>query len=163
MTSRTGVRTGNIIPIQPEKPTDKIYINNIYIRAREEITKCYTANLGYWPTPSIMDELLSMVEAGADVSLLCAVLEYTAQTAPRPTWAYARVVLRKQLAAGVRDADGFNAACNAFRAARAAALPAYKGGYYRPAVQEQKYQQRHYDDSYNDIPADQLAAMEATR
>jgi len=148
----------------------QIYINNIYIRARarEEteqlVSSCYASQLGYWPTAAIMEQLRTMMNGGADASLLCAVLEYTAQSAPRPSWAYARTVLQKQIAAGVKDADGFNQACSAYRAARSAAAPAYTPGYYKPQVQEQRYEQRHYDPAeYDDIPEDQLAQMAEMR
>lgn len=137
--------------------------NNIYIRAREDIKSvcevCFVHQLGYWPSTAAREQLQQLQADGASEELICAVLEYTAQNAPRPTWAYARTVLRKQLAAGVRTAEAFNEACAAFYAARTAA-PAYTPGYYKAPqkrVQEQQYQQRQYDPAELDaIPADLL-------
>lgn len=161
--------TGTAVPSSihnhtTDRPTNKIYINNIYIRARarETVRNCFASQLGYWPSEATSNEVEQLLDDGADVSLICAVIEYTARTAPRPTWRYACTVVRRQLAAGVTDADGFNAACAAFWAARKATKAEYKAGYYKPAVQEQAYHQRQYDPAeYDEIPSEQMREMEA--
>lgn len=156
----------------PESDTDTRYIyNNIYIRAREDTTalvqSCFVHQLGYWPSTGAMEQLRQLMDEGAGADLVCAVLEYTAATAPKPSWAYARTVLRKQLNAGVRTAEAFNAACEAYYAARAeaaSAAPAYTPGYYKGGgpkkVIEQQYSQRQYGPELDEIPADLLAAIQ---
>ena len=81
--------------------------------------------------------MLSMVEQGAALDLIAAVIEYSA-SAPRPSWVYARTVLRRQMDIGTRTAAEFVTACSEYRrkAAERAAGPR--------RVAEQCYSQREY-------------------
>ncbi len=83
----------------------------------------YQYTLGYPASRSVQIQLIKLLETDC-ASLICAVLEYTAATAPRPSWPYARAVINKQLAMGNKSAEGFNAACERYRAEHAGQAPA---------------------------------------
>lgn len=141
--------------------------NNYYytrVRAREEtnlglemVGEMYLDTLGR-PMPAyIQHEVLQLIDSGIQPDMVCAVLAYTAG-APRPSWAYARAVLDKQIAMGARTAADFQGNVSSWRDARAAAkVPPLQA---RKRTVEQQYDQRHYDPKeYDDIPADQLEEM----
>lgn len=114
--------------------------NNI-ARAREEawhaIDSAYYATFGRTIAPVVRAQMVQMLEQGAAPDLIAAVIEYSA-AAPRPSWAYARAVLRRQMDMGTRTAADFDNACSNFRrkAAERAAGPR--------RVAEQCYSQREY-------------------
>lgn len=163
-------------PVRDNKSTSNILY--IYTRAREQdpgedpredpgqpdcavsesIKTAYYMALGYYPTPRNQEQLHALMQAGASPCLLVAVLEYTAEHAPRPTWAYAQCVIRRKLAEGIATGDAFERSVAAWygqqiehRAAadqRPAAQPA------RPPkrVIEQLYEQREYvGDKYTSL------------
>lgn len=97
------------------------------------VLECYRSMLGYPAAPSVRLQMAKQLEI-AEPSLLCAALEYTAEHAPRPTWAYAKAVIDRQIIMGSRTASDFNKACAAFRE-----MPGYTPGYYQktlPTLQE---------------------------
>lgn len=109
------------------------------------VTECYRSMLGYPATAAVQYQLLKHLET-VEASMICAILEYTAAEATRPTWAYANAIITRQTAMGSRTAEDFNRACAAFRQQKAQPA-AYQPGYYRPApkkVLAQQYNQRDY-------------------
>ena len=113
------------------------------------VVDCYKSMFGYPPTHAILYQLMHHLET-ADTSLICAAIEYTALTAPRPTWAYANAVISRQLAKGSRTADDFNRDNEAFRR-----QSTYQPGFYKPVekrVLAQQYSQRDWTGpEYADI------------
>lgn len=97
----------------------------------------YFATFGRTIAPVVRAQMVQMLEQGAAPDLIAAVIEYSA-AAPRPSWAYARAVLRRQMDMGTRTAADFDNACSNFRrkAAERAAGPR--------RVAEQCYSQREY-------------------
>lgn len=74
------------------------------------------------PLPSFVAAELDEYDSrfAIDPSLIEAVIEYTAVTAPRPTWLYARTVLNEQMSRfDVKDRDGFLDSCNAYYQSKA--------------------------------------------
>lgn len=106
---------------------------------------------------AILVEIMEFHRQGAGFDLVAEIIRYTAG-APRPSWAYARAVLRRQMAAGVQSAKGFLAAENA-RAGRQ-----WSHG---KRVIEQAYEQREYNpadfDELSDEQLEELAKREAAR
>lgn len=97
-------------------------------------------------------EIMAMMAAGAGADLVAEIIRYTAG-APRPSWAYARAVLRRQMAMGTRTAEDF-AAREAARAERIHANGMPK------RVIEQCYEQRRYDAAeFGELSEEQLAEM----
>lgn len=93
-------------------------------------------------------EISDLMAKGASLDLICAVIRYTAG-APRPSWAYARAVLRRQMDMGTRTAADFQAR----EAARASAPPPKR-------VIEQCYGQRPYDPAdFGELSDEQLAEL----
>lgn len=157
----------------------KYNIYNTRARAREGdgttandiVEACYYTQLGYSPTPAIKGQIAQMMADGADHSLICAVLEYTAKTAPRPTWAYARSVIERQMVAGSRTADDFCQSVERYLAEKQkkarARVDCYRDGEYFSSrtqwgkrVIEQQYGQREYDPkAYDGLSPEQLAEM----
>lgn len=119
------------------------------------IIDCYRSMLGYSPTHAIQYQLLKYLEV-AEISLICAALEYTAYTAPRPTWAYANAVISRQIAKGSKSADDFIRDNLAFRNCQA-----YQPRYYQPGPKKvlgQQYSQRDYDPAeVNDMSPEDIA------
>lgn len=106
-------------------------------------------------------ELAERMQAGAQPDMLAAILEYTGG-APRPSWAYARAVIDRQLAMGARTAAAFRAGVEQYRAARCTqtAQPGQPGQYGPKRVQEQQYSQRPYDPADDDaLSPEQLAEL----
>lgn len=134
-------------------------LNNNSVPAREQaspewlaIEGAYYAAIGYSMTQAIRNQIAALMEQGAAPDLIAAVLEYTAE-APRPSWAYARTVLRRQMDTGTRTAEDFQQSVEAYRrkAAERAAGPdcwSAEKGYYASRgprrLPEQCYSQREY-------------------
>lgn len=100
-------------------------------------------------------EIMAMMAAGAGADLVAEIIRYTAG-APRPSWAYARAVLRRQMAMGTRTAEDFTA-----REAERAERGLHYGGNGMPKrVIEQCYEQRRYDAAeFGELSEEQLAEM----
>lgn len=97
-------------------------------------------------------EIMAMMAAGAGADLVAEIIRYTAG-APRPSWAYARAVLRRQMAMGTRTAEDFTAR----EAARAERIHA--NGMPKRVI-EQCYEQRRYDAAeFGELSEEQLAEM----
>lgn len=100
-------------------------------------------------------EIMTMMAAGAGADLVAEIIRYTAG-APRPSWAYARAVLRRQMAMGTRTAADF-AAREAERAERG--LQNAGNGMPKRVI-EQCYEQRRYDVAeFGELSEEQLAEM----
>lgn len=100
-------------------------------------------------------EIMAMMAAGAGADLVAEIIRYTAG-APRPSWAYARAVLRRQMAMGTRTAADF-AAREAERAERG--LQNAGNGMPKRVI-EQCYEQRRYDAAeFGELSEEQLAEM----
>ena len=144
--------SGTRVVTFPQEPYNNYYNNNYPVdgispkqdnnaRAQDPgwlaIEGAYYATFGRAIAPVIQAQMLSMVEQGAALDLIAAVIEYSA-SAPRPSWAYARTVLRRQMDMGTRTAAEFVTACSEYRrkAAERAAGPR--------RVAEQCYSQREY-------------------
>ena len=144
--------SGTRVVTFPQEPYNNYYHNNYPVdgispkqdnnaRAQDPgwlaIEGAYYATFGRAIAPVIRAQMLSMVEQGAALDLIAAVIEYSA-SAPRPSWAYARTVLRRQMDMGTRTAAEFVTACSEYRrkAAERAAGPR--------RVAEQCYSQREY-------------------
>lgn len=114
------------------------------------ILDCYKSMLGHQASGNIQMQLLKHLES-VEPSLICAALEYTAQCAPRPSWAYANATITRQAAMGSRTAEDFNNACAAFRAQQ---KNTYRPGFYQHSgkpVLAQQYSQRDYDSKEIDL------------
>ena len=100
-------------------------------------------------------EIMAMMAAGAGADLVAEIIRYTAG-APRPSWAYARAVLRRQMAMGTRTAEDFTA-----REAERAERGLHYGGNGMPKrVIEQCYEQRSYNAAdFGELSEEQLAEM----
>ena len=146
-------------------------LNNNSVPAREQagpewltIEGAYYAAIGYSMTQAIRNQIAALMEQGAAPDLIAAVLEYTAE-APRPSWAYARAVLRRQMDTGTRTAEDFQQSVEAYRrkAAERAAGPdcwSAERGYYasRPRrLPEQCYSQREYGPELNGPSPEDIA------
>ena len=103
----------------------------------------------------VVMEIMAMMAAGAGADLVAEIIRYTAG-APRPSWAYARAVLRRQMAMGTRTAEDFTA-----REAERAERGLHYGGNGMPKrVIEQCYEQRRYDAAeFGELSEEQLAEM----
>lgn len=151
----------------------------IYNRASEEpnldlecCKSAYYMALGYYPSPRIIQQMEILFSSGVCPALLVAVLEYTGEHAPRPTWAYAQCVLSRKMAEGVRSAEAFRASVDAWyrqaAATRAAAAVATEQKPPRRVKQvvEQAYSQRDYSDArFSGVlsPAEIAEAMKYAR
>lgn len=104
----------------------------------------------------VVMEIMAMMAAGAGADLVAEIIRYTAG-APRPSWAYARAVLRRQMAMGTRTAEDFTAR----EAARAERNFANGQQMSMPKrVIEQCYEQRRYDAAeFGELSEEQLAEM----
>ena len=128
------------------------------------IEGAYFATYGRAIAPVVRTQMQAMMEQGAAPDLLAAVIEYSA-AAPRPSWAYARTVIQRQMQQGTRTAAEFTAACAAYRqkAAQRARPDCWNAeqGYYssRPKrVIEQQYPQREYSPEDGGMSAEDIAA-----
>lgn len=147
-------------------------LNNNSVPAREQaslewlaIEGAYYATIGYSMTQAIRNQIAAIMEQGAAPDLIAAVLEYTA-AAPRPSWAYARTVLRRQMDMGTRTAAEFVGACSEYhrKAAERAARPdcwSADQGYYASRaprkLREQCYDQRDYSTMDTGMSAEDIA------
>lgn len=92
-------------------------------------------------------EMLRMMQHGAAPELIVAVLDYSTG-APRPSWAYARAVLQRQMAMGTRTAADFaqkEQQRAADRRRREEENPGWQSWGRPKRVIEQMYDQRRYD------------------
>ncbi len=166
-------------PVRDNRITDKdniIYIYNTRARTRVEenpdqeteiIKTAFYMALGYWPTPIIMQQVSAFLQSGIDAGLIAAVLRYTGEHAPRPTWAYARSVIDRKCRDGITTAAAFESSVAAWYAQRQMPVspsPAAQGrGNRIPArrtktVIEQQYDQRDYDPAVVDgLTPDEIA------
>lgn len=139
---------------QNNTTTNIIYYNNTVSLSLSSsydlIAECMEAQLGYLPNDRTRRQIVQLLQKGAAAEMICAVIEYTKQYAPRPSWAYAHRVAVNQLELGNTTADAFCSAAEAFWSRKAA--PLYKPGYFtasRPdfskQVLAQQYSQRDYD------------------
>lgn len=111
--------------------------NYYYNSELPQLMAVYHQELGYPMPPAVQRQCVNLLNLSeCTPGLIAAVIEYTAVTAPRPSWPYARSVINAQMKAGVYTAEAFEAACDAFRAKRA------RVGSKR--VIEQEYSQREY-------------------
>lgn len=159
--STAPILTPNVITF-PEKNNNQAYNNNYYYtHAREDISldvqmvgEMYLDTLGRQMPRYIAMDVQGMIDAGIGADMICAVLAYTTG-APRPSWAYARAVIEKQAAMGAKTAEQFHENVGKWRDSRSRQMSTNV----RP-VQEHRYQQRPFDPSLDDVPEEQLAAME---
>lgn len=123
---------------------------------------CLKSQIGYLPNDSTRRQLQQLLQQGTDARLICAVIEYTAQFAPRPSWYYAYKVLLAQISSGVATAEAFSAACDAHWRKRAFAhAQSYTPGYFtgKRQVLAQCFDQRSYDDDdTDDMSPEDIAA-----
>lgn len=148
----------------PEKPnnttTNIIYYNNTVSLSLSSsydlIAECMEMQLGYLPNDRTRRQIVQLLQAGASAEMVCAVIEYTKQYAPRPSWAYAHRVAVNQLELGNSTAEAFCTAAEAFWSRKT--VPAYKPGYftvsrpdYSKRVSAQQYSQRDYDQHEIDL------------
>lgn len=110
--------------------------------------KAYEATYGRKMPPVIRSQIRDLMAQGAMPDLIAAVIEYSA-AAPRPSWAYARTVLVRQLAMGTRTAEQFEAACDSYRRKAAAKAASWRG----KILPEQNYSQREYGPEYGGMSA----------
>lgn len=158
--ARTRVNTPSSTP-NSDCTQQSEYNNYYYTHAREDITmdvqeisEMYLDTLGRPMPRFVLNQVQQLITAGIQPDMICAVLAYTAG-APRPSWSYAYTVIQRQAAMGAKTAADFHGNVNQWRQDRAAPKQ-----YSQPKrVIEQRYEQRTYDSSYNDIPADQLEEM----
>ena len=101
--------------------------------------KASEATYGRKMPPVIRSQIRDLMAQGAMPDLIAAVIEYSA-AAPRPSWAYARTVLVRQLAMGTRTAEQFEAACDSYRRKAAEKAASWRG----KILPEQNYSQRDY-------------------
>ena len=128
------------------------------------IAECMEAQLGYLPNDRTRRQIVQLLQQGAAAEMVCAVIEYTKQYAPRPSWAYAHRVACNQLELGNTTAEAFSAAAEAFWSRKAA--PLYKPGFFTAArpdyskrVPAQQYSQREYIPAeVNDMSAEDILA-----
>ena len=153
--------TPNVYPFPEKKNNNQANNNYYYTRAREDINlgvqmvaEMYYDTLGREMPRYIGHEVQGMIDAGIQPDMICAVLAYTAG-APRPSWAYARVVLEKQAQMGAKTAEQFHENIGKWRDSRSR-QPCTNA---RP-VQEHRYSQRPADPADDDIPPEQLEAMQ---
>lgn len=141
MTSTDSVTTSMHTPYnnnnKPEESSSLSQDYNYYYKA--QIEEAYTAIYGRKMPPVIRSQIRSLMAQGAMPDLIAAVIEYSA-AAPRPSWAYARTVLERQLSMGTRTAEQFEASCMAFRRKAAVKAAAWRG----KILPEQNYSQREY-------------------
>ena len=119
--------------------------------ATDACNTAYYMALGYYPPPRIQAQMEAITDAGAAPSLIVAVLDYTAEHAPRPSWAYAQAVLRRKLAEGILSGEAFTASVAAWYGLQDAQRTAAPQGRRQPKqVLEQLYEQRTYDPAQYD-------------
>lgn len=136
---------------KPEESNSLSQDYNYYYKA--QIEEAYTAIYGRKMPPVIRSQIRSLMAQGAMPDLIAAVIEYSA-AAPRPSWAYARTVLERQLSMGTRTAEQFEAACDRYRR-----KAAEKAASWRKILPEQNYSQREYDPAKVDGPSpEEIAA-----
>lgn len=169
--ARTRANTYPVTPTRLENNRNGDNNNYYYTRTRARegtqdgdmamLAEVYQDVLGRPMPRFVANELAERMQAGAQPDMLAAILEYTGG-APRPSWAYARAVIDRQLAMGTRTAAAFRHGVEQYRAARCAQTdqPGQPGRYGPRRVQEQLYSQRPYDPAEDDtLSPEQLAEL----
>ena len=142
---------------QPERQADRqtervtsYLANSVGARARayaredmDALADAYCDALGRDRCPrSVMADMIAAMDAGMQPAVIIAALEATID-APRPSWAYARAILRRCAAEGVYTPDQWAA-----RAAR------HRGGGQRGNNRDAASQPRYTNDYFADFFAD---------
>lgn len=141
-TTAFSTRTPVPTSVTEHQPNDSILYNyNIYYNnnynntvslslsvSLNTIGECMRQTLGYLPNENTREQLMELLDLGAQVDLICAVLEYTKARAPRPSWAYAYKVAMVHVKQGNVSADAFNASVREFwsnKTEKASYVPGY--------------------------------------
>lgn len=169
--ARTCATTYPVTPSRLENNNNGDNNNYYYTRTRARegaydgelamLAEVYQDVLGRPMPRFVASELAERMQAGAQPDMLAAILQYTGG-APRPSWAYARAVIDRQMAMGTRTAAAFKRGVEQYRAARCTetAQPGQPGQYGLKRVQEQQYSQRPYDPAEDDLLSpEQLAEL----
>lgn len=152
--ARTNPLETSVLQFQPDNN------NYYYTRAREDITcdvmqelgEIYADVLGRDMPRFVARYLHQCMEHGAQADLLGAILEYTGG-APRPSWAYARAVIDRQMMRGARTASDFWHGVDEYRSQQATKREARAD----PATQ---YTQRAFlAGQYDGLSPQQLEAL----
>lgn len=159
--ARARVRSNSLVTGFIMQPTHNNNNNNYYNNARaryntqntnfDVLEGAFYDVFGREMPRTVWEYLAGCIDAGAEVDLLAAIIEYTAG-APRPSWAYARAVIERQMAAGARTADDFRRGVDEWRATRTA------GARQRDPARD--YEQREYEPGqFDGLSADQMREL----
>ncbi len=88
----------------------------------DDIARYYRDTLGCVMPPMAKRDVEAAIEAGLEPQLVIIALDETA-LAPRPSWAYARAILRRLLREGVYDEQAYNRRQAQFKARKSDDLP----------------------------------------
>lgn len=88
----------------------------------DDIARYYRETLGCVMPPMAKRDATAAIEAGLEPQLIMTALDEAAQ-APRPSWAYARAILRRLLKEGVYDESAYARRQAQFRARHGDDLP----------------------------------------
>lgn len=88
----------------------------------DDIARYYRETLGCVMPPMAKRDVTAAIEAGLEPQLVMTALDETA-LAPRPSWAYARAILRRLLREGVYDEQAYAQRQARFRARHSDDLP----------------------------------------
>ena len=88
----------------------------------DDIARYYRDTLGCVMPPMAKRDVDAAIEAGLEPQLVIIALDETA-LAPRPSWAYARAILRRLLREGVYDEQAYNRRQARFKARKSDDLP----------------------------------------
>ena len=88
----------------------------------DDIARYYRETLGCVMPPMAKRDATAAIEAGLEPQLVIIALDETA-LAPRPSWAYARAILRRLLREGVYDEQAYNRRQARFKARKSDDLP----------------------------------------
>lgn len=88
----------------------------------DDIARYYRDTLGCVMPPMAKRDVEAAIEAGLEPQLVIIALDETA-LAPRPSWAYARAILRRLLREGVYDEQAYNRRQARFKARKSDDLP----------------------------------------
>lgn len=88
----------------------------------DDIARYYRDTLGCVMPPMAKRDVEAAIEAGLEPQLVMTALDETA-LAPRPSWAYARAILRRLLREGVYDEQAYNRRQARFKARKSDDLP----------------------------------------
>ena len=88
----------------------------------DDIARYYRDTLGCVMPPMAKRDVAAAIEAGLEPQLVIIALDETA-LAPRPSWAYARAILRRLLREGVYDEQAYNRRQARYKARKSDDLP----------------------------------------